>query len=178
MVFSRINLLNRKESSAKLVVIAKGFLKLPNLHMPIKKEFMTSQKLLSFWWIANSVLNKSKSAIPPLFNSPELSSSSDKGNLFTKSFSKNSNLDDFAISLPVFHSRTKLKLHISVTPKMVNKVIMSLDSSKASGRDCIPVLVLKNCEPELSFILAEHFNKCLKESCFQIVGSSIGVLCI
>ena len=26
--------------------------------------------------------------------------------------------------------------------------------------------VLKNCEPELSFILAELFNKCLKESCF------------
>ena len=26
--------------------------------------------------------------------------------------------------------------------------------------------VLKNCEPELSYILAELFNKCLKESCF------------
>ena len=24
----------------------------------------------------------------------------------------------------------------------------------------------KNCEPELSYILAELFNKCLKESCF------------
>ena len=36
----------------------------------------------------------------------------------------------------------------------------------SSGPDCIPVLVLKNCEPELSYILAELFNKCLKESCF------------
>ena len=26
--------------------------------------------------------------------------------------------------------------------------------------------VLQNCEPELSYILAELFNKCLKESCF------------
>ena len=43
---------------------------------------------------------------------------------------------------------------------------MNLDSSKASAPDCIPVVVLKNCEPELSFILAELFNKCLKESCF------------
>ena len=43
---------------------------------------------------------------------------------------------------------------------------MSLDLSKASGPDCIPVVVLKNCEPELSYILAELFNKCLKESCF------------
>ena len=43
---------------------------------------------------------------------------------------------------------------------------MNLDLSKASGLDCIPVGVLKNCEPELSYILAELFNKCLKESCF------------
>ena len=28
------------------------------------------------------------------------------------------------------------------------------------------MVVLKNCEPELSCILAELFNKCLKESCF------------
>ena len=27
-------------------------------------------------------------------------------------------------------------------------------------------MVLKNCEPELSYILVELFNKCLKESCF------------
>ena len=27
-------------------------------------------------------------------------------------------------------------------------------------------MVLKNCEPELSYILAELFIKCLKESCF------------
>ena len=49
---------------------------------------------------------------------------------------------------------------------MVRKVIMNLDLSKASGSDCIPVVVLKNCEHELSYILAELFNKCLRESCF------------
>ena len=49
---------------------------------------------------------------------------------------------------------------------MVKKVIMNLDSSKASGPDCIPVVVLKNCEPQLSYILAKLFNICLKESCF------------
>ena len=36
-----------------------------------------------------------------------------------------------------------------------------------SGPDDIPVVVLKICEPELSYILAEVFSKCLKESCFQ-----------
>ena len=71
------------------------------------------------------------------------------------------------ISLPFFSSRTNLKLYnISVTAEMVIKVITNLDSSKASGPDCIPVVVLKSCEPELSYILVEVFNICLKESCF------------
>ena len=64
-----------------------------------------------------------------------------------------------------------MKLHnISVTPKMVEKVIMNLDLSKASGRYCTPVVVPKNCEPELSLILAELFNECLKRVVFEIVG--------
>ena len=49
---------------------------------------------------------------------------------------------------------------------MVKTFLMNLDSTKASGPDCIPVVVLKNCGPELSYILAELFNMCLKESCF------------
>ena len=43
---------------------------------------------------------------------------------------------------------------------------MNLDLSKASGPDCIPVVLLKNCEPELSYILTQLFSKCLKDSCF------------
>ena len=49
---------------------------------------------------------------------------------------------------------------------MVGKVITNLDLSKASDFDCIPVMVLKNSEPELLYIIAELFNNCLKESCF------------
>ena len=135
----------------------------------LEKEIITSQKLVSwdFLQIAISIPNKGKSTIPPLFNSLEvLSSSSDKAKLFAENFFENSNLDDSGISLPVFPSRTNLKLHISVTPKMVRKVVMNLDLSKASGPDCIPVVVLKNCEAELFHILAELLSKCLKESCF------------
>ena len=96
-----------------------------------------------------------------------LSSASDKAKLFAENLSLSSNLDNSSISLPAFPSRTNLKLHnISVTPKMVRKVVMNLGLSKASGLDCIPVMVLKNCELELSYILAELFNKCLMESCF------------
>ena len=137
--------------------------------MPIKQKSQSLSRNLAHgtWLIANSVLNKSKSAIPPLFKDLELmSSASDKAKSFAKNFSKNSNFDDSDIFLPVFLSRTNLKLHISVTPKMVKKVITNLDSSKKYGPDCIPVVVLKNCEPELSYILVELFNMCLKESCF------------
>ena len=85
-----------------------------------------------------------------------LSSAFNKAKLFAENCSKDSNLDDSGISLPVFLSGTNLKLHnISVTPRMVKKIIMNLDLSKTFGPDCIPVLVLKNCEPEL-------FNESLK----------------
>ena len=88
-----------------------------------------------------------------------LSSVSDKAKFFAQNISKNSN--------HVFPSVTNLILHnISATPKMMKKVIMDLDLSKTSGPDCIPVVFLKSCEPELSFIPAELFNTCFKESCF------------
>ena len=87
------------------------------------KESITSQKhgCWDFWRIANNVLNKGKSAIPPLFIGLEvLSSVSDKAKLFAENLSKNSNLGDSGVSLPVFPSRANLNLHnISVAPKMV-----------------------------------------------------------
>ena len=55
-------------------------------------------------------------------------SASDKAKLFAENFSLNSNLDDSGVSLPVFPSRTNLKLHnISVIQKMVRKVVINLD---------------------------------------------------
>ena len=83
------------------------------------------------------------------------------------SLSRNLALGTFGELLIVFSSRTNLKLHnISVTPKMVKRVITNLDSSKESGPDCIPVVVLKNCEPELSHRLTGLPNMCLIEYCF------------
>ena len=60
-------------------------------------------------------------------------------------------------------------INISVTPKMVKKVTLNLDLSKASGPDCIPVVVLKNYEPKLSYILAGLFNRFLS-LVFHIAG--------
>ena len=69
-----------------------------------------------------------------------LSSASDKAKLFAKNFPKNSNLVDLVISLPVFRSINKLKFHISVTPKMVKKVITNplvISSFVPVFEDCV-----------------------------------------
>ena len=58
-----------------------------------------------------------------------------------------------SISLSAFSFRTNLKLqNNSVTPKIVKKVIMKQDSSKAFGIDCMGP---KNCEPELPYLLQD-----------------------
>ena len=49
---------------------------------------------------------------------------------------------------------------------MVKTVITILDLSKTYGPDCIPVVVLKNNQSELSYILARQLNMSLKISCF------------
>ena len=55
-----------------------------------KKTRVHSEELGSrdFWRIANSLLNKGKSPIPPLINGPEVLSASDKSKLFTELFRK------------------------------------------------------------------------------------------
>ena len=76
-------------------------------HANETKESITSQKIGSrdFWQIADSVLNTDKSAITPIFNDPEVLSS-------TSNKIKNSTpVDGSGISLPVFSSKTNLKLY-------------------------------------------------------------------
>ena len=68
---NRINFLNLRSNSGRLVIVTNWFLKLKKLvYTDEAKESFTSQKRNSrdFWRIANNVLNKSKSDIPPLSN--------------------------------------------------------------------------------------------------------------
>ena len=63
-----------------------------------------------------------------------------------KNFSKNSNLDEADTFLLDLSSRTDLTLNNNpVTPELAKKVIINLDSSKASLLNCIPVVTLKKC---------------------------------
>ena len=72
----------------------------------------------------------------------------------------NSNLDDSGICSPSFLSRINMRLHnIPVTLHLVKKVIVDLDSSKVTWPGCIPVVALKNCEPELFFYVLAHCNQ-------------------
>ena len=80
-------------------MVAKGVLKLPDLHMLIKQKSPSLPRNLALGTFGELLIvlsiNKGKSAIPPLLNGPEvLSSASGKAKLFAKNFSKNSNLDD------------------------------------------------------------------------------------
>ena len=123
------------------------------------KESITSQKLGScdFWRIANIVLNKGKFAIPPLFNGPEvLPFASGQAKLFAENFSKNSNLDDSGISLPVFPSRTNLKLLWSWYLRMLGK--------------CLSLAVVsKVFEKLVNNRIVDHLEKCGLFSDFQYI---------
>ena len=91
----------------------------------------------------NSVLTESKSVFPHLFNGHVvLSYASIKQNILLNFFSKNSNLDESGKELPSFSSRTDLKFdNVTFYPKLFNKVISGLFSSKASSADGISVMV-------------------------------------
>ena len=125
-----------------------------------------------FWQTAKIVFRKVKFTIPLPFNAPKarLCLSNKTKSLCDEKFSifsKNFNLNDSDIYLPVFPCGNNQKLYIiPITPKLVKKLIINFDSSKVPGPDYIPVVVQKNCEPNLSYILALIFYMCLKESCF------------
>ena len=102
-----------------------------------------------------------------------MSPASDRAKIFVGIFSKISNLGDSGISLFAFSSRTKMKLHnIPLSIKLDREVMTNLDYSGVPGLICVPVVVLKKCEPELSYILAQCFDLYLKESWFRIFGKS------
>ena len=82
-----------------------------------KTKLPSNLALVTFGELLIVFLSKGNSAIPLLSNGPEvLSSAFDKAKLFPESFSNNSNRDDSGISVPVFLSRTNLKLHNMQVP--------------------------------------------------------------
>ena len=74
---------------------------------------------------------------------------------------------------PLFNNPEVLSsASITVIKKLVKKIITNLDSSNVCSPNCIPAVILKNCEPEPSYKPAELFNVCLREFCLADYFSS------
>ena len=92
----------------------KRFLKLPNLHMLMRQKNPSLARNLALRTFGELpvVLSTKVNLLYLLFSGLEVfSSASDEAKVFSENCSKNSNLDDSGISLPVFPTRTNLKLH-------------------------------------------------------------------
>lgn len=133
------NCTNRKNilvSNAKFIhasIVPKGFLVLSKILILIKLGRLSPPRMFfvaMFGKLISFLLEKGKSAIPASY------------------------LWISGISLLAFTSESNLKLqNTQVIPVMFKNVITNLDSSRASGFDCIPVVVLPNYEPDHPFIL-------------------------
>ena len=137
-----------------------------------RNHFYTSSIGINLRRIRSSLGQLAKSSIAPLFNGPEvLTSSKDKANLFAGKFSANSTLDDTLHSLPDFSTRIEQEIfYMRISVIMVENTICEVDVAKATGPDCIPSIILKMCSPELFPVLAKLYNKCLFQSCFPLIG--------
>lgn len=143
------------------------------------RKSIATQKLGSkdFWRICNSVLKRNKSSLPSLsLDSENMAvSSADKAELLCLEFAKNSSLNDENKSpLPIPMRTSSTLSNVSITVRQVRKIMRFLDASKASGPDGIPVIVLKECAPELAPVFTKLFRKCLAvgefPSCWKIAS--------
>ena len=117
--------------------------------------------------MVNSAFNKCKSAVPSVFDG----SASEKARFLAEIFSENFDLDDSVISLFDFSSRTNLKFHKSVIPKMARNVITDLLHLKY-----LVLMVLfhqfhwwlwRNVSQNFHAYYVIFFNIFPKESCFS-----------
>lgn len=116
----------------------------------------------SFWSLAKAVgSNFSQSSFPPLTNSAGSTAVTpkEKAEMFAKLFSSNSTLNPPSNhplpSVPIVHSRLP---KISFHNRTVAKILKNLDTTKASGLDNVPAILLKKCAPELTPILTRLFS--------------------
>ena len=115
----------------------------------------------SFWSIAEVVSQSySHSSFPPLTNNSGSSSwtPSSKANLFASTFASNSNLDDQDFQAPLYPTSTITMSPIKFSTRKVRKVPLQLNTSKSSGPDGIPAIVLKSCASELAPVLNKLFQ--------------------
>lgn len=120
------------------------------------------------WWsLTKSLLNnKTQTAIPPLFEqSSVVTDAAQKAEIFNVFFAQNSRLPPHAANhpLPAFEYLTNQRLdNLSITSDEVNKVLASLNVSKATGPDTIGNFLLKICARAIAEPLTRLFNYSLQ----------------
>ena len=83
---------------------------------------------------------------------------SSKANLFASTFNSNSNLDDQESQPPLYPTATLAMSPIKFFTRKVRKALLQLNTSKSSGPDGIPAIVLKSCAPGLAPVLNKLFQ--------------------
>jgi len=98
--------------------------------------------------------------VPPLVNSVGTVASNpiEKANLFASLFACNSTLDDQGKQPPLFAHPLSLMSAVKFTSRKTRSFLLKLDTSKSSGPDGIPAVVLKRCAPELAPVLSKLFR--------------------
>ena len=103
-------------------------------------------KLLPFFFSTSKNNSGSSSCTP-----------SSKANLFASTFASNSNLDDQDFQALFYPTSTITMSPITFSTRKIVKVLQ-LNTSKSSGPDGIPAIVLKSCAPELALVLNKLFQ--------------------
>ena len=108
------------------------------------------------------------SIIPPvLVNDKFITNFLEKANLFNEFFSKQRHPQNNS-TLPksnTYHTENRLNDFIFDNEKL-QKIIQSLDASKAHGYDGISIRMLKLCSPSIIKPLSIIFQTCLKSNTF------------
>ena len=126
------------------------------------------------WWnLIKFILgNKLHLSIPPLIdNGKVISSNIDKCETFNTYFANQCKLppQDNPLPLPTFTFRTDARLNMfQVDTAQVEKVLLSLKSSSASGLDNIGNILLKNTASGICHPLTKLFNYSLQHSHFPL----------
>ena len=118
-----------------------------------------------FWSLTKNILNNfCNSSFPPLFKSDGsiANSPAEKADLFGSIFSSNSSLDDSSASIPLTLPLSHPMPPVIVSTQRVRRILLSLETGKATGPDGIPTRFLKEYADELAPVLCRLFRLILK----------------
>ena len=128
----------------------------------------------SFWSLAKSIgSNFPTHSFPPLSRDDETIAAGalEKADIFAEIFAKNSNIDPGNLTPPTLPPTQHSMPKIEFNTEKLKKILMNLNTKKATGPDGIPTIVLKMCAVELTPILRELFQYSLEKEFSQRTGN-------